>query len=441
MAIQLTGLGGFDSSGVIDQLVQIARQPIAALDTKVRTLDSAKATLTAFSSKLSALKTAALSLSTPAGFQSMSATSSDGAVVASVTGVVTSGSYSLEVSQLARAQKSRTADYASSSTALGQSGDLKFTIGSTEKTVNIVATDTLASIATKIAGSGARVTASVLSTGSGYRLMVQGLDSGAENAFSITETGPTLGLSTFETALDANLKVDGIPVTRPTNQIADAIPGLTFALTKTTTTPATLSVAGDPSALKTKIDSFVKAYNDVVASGHTAAGYGTVKATNGLLAGDSAIRRSLDRISSLVTSPVTGASTTMRSLAAAGITLAKDGTMSLNATKLEAAMKSDPASVQRLFIVDASLAMTGVMKNIGDAVDGLVTSSNGAVKTRIDALGSQSTRLSGSRAGKEKSVEAYEKQLRKQYSDLDIAMSRYQSMSNAISGIGSGSTG
>jgi flagellar hook-associated protein 2 len=439
MAIRLTGLGGFDSSGVIDQLVDIARQPLRALDTKVRNLDSAKATLTAFSSKLAALKTAALALSTPTGFSSMSATSSDTAIVASVTGAAVTGSYGIEVTQLARVQKSRTAELASASTALGQSGDVTIQIGSTTKTISLVATDTLTDVATKISGSGARVIASVLSTGTGYRLVVQGLDTGAANAFSITENGPSLGLAQYEDARDASLTIDGLPITRPTNQIADAIPGVTFALTKTTTAKATLSMTGDPAALKTKIEAFVTAYNDVVSSGHSAAGWGSQKATNAVLAGDTSVRRALDRISSLATGAVTGASSTMRSLISAGVSIAKDGRMSLDATKLDAVMKSDPLSVQRLFVLDSSLGMTGVMKTIADTIDGLVTSTTGAVKARIDSLGAQSKRLSDSRTTQEKRVEQYETQLRKQYADLDVAMSRYQTMAGALSGIGSGS--
>ncbi len=442
MAIRLTGLGGFDSSGVIDQLVQIAREPLRALDIKVRNLDSAKQTLSTFSTKLAALKTAAVALSTPTGFQSMSATSSEAAVVASVSGAAVAGSYTIEVGQLARVQKSRTADYASPTTALGQEGELTITIGSTSKNIPIASDDSLSTIASKIAGSGARVTASVISTGSGYRLSVQGLDTGAANAFSITEDGPSLGLALYEDARDAQVTVDGLALSRPTNQIADAIPGVTLAVTKNTApgTPATLTVSGDPAALKTKIDAFVTAYNDVVNAGHTAAGWGSTKATNAVLAGDSAIRRALDRISSLVTGPVTGASTTMRSLGSVGLSVARDGRMSLDAAKLEAALKSDPLSVQRLFILDSSLGMTGVMKTLGDAIDSLVTGTGGAVKSRIDSLGAQSKRLTDSRATKEKRVEQYEAQLRKQYADLDVAMNRYTTMSNAISGIGSGNS-
>jgi flagellar hook-associated protein 2 len=441
MAIRLTGLGGFDSSGVIDQLVDIARQPLRALDTKMRNLDSAKTTLTAFSSKLTALKTAALALSTPTGFSSMTATSSDAAIVASVSGTAVMASYGVEVKELARVQKSRTAEQASASTALGQSGDVTIQIGGVTKTISLVATDTLTDVATKIAASGARVTASVLSTGTGYRLVVQGLDTGAANAFSITENGPSLGLAQYEDARNASVTIDGLLITRPTNQVADAIPGVTLALTKTTTTPATLSVTGDPAGLKTKIEAFVTAYNDVVSSGHAAAGWGSQKATNAVLAGDSAIRRALDRVASLTTGAVTGASTSMRSLISAGISIAKDGRMTLDATKLEAAMKSDPISVQRLFVLDAGLGMTGVMKTIADTIDGLVTSTSGAVKARIDSLGAQQKRLSDSRGTQEKRVEQYETQLRKQYADLDVAMSRYQTMAGALSGIGSGSTG
>lgn len=444
MAIQLTGLGGFDSGNVISQLVSIANRPLYELDSRRALVDSASSTMSSFSSKLAALKSAATALATTSGFSSMAATSSDSAVVATVTGSAARSSYNVSVTQLAQAQKTRSDAQASATTARNESGTLSIQVGSGAAfDVAITATDTLSDIAMKINQSGARVSASIIDAGGSYRLSVQGLDTGAANAITFTEGGAlSLGLSsganTYEVAQDAQLTVDGLAVTRPTNSVADAIQGVTLALKKTTTSAATVEVAADSTALKAKLNAFVSSYNDVVKNGQTIAGYGTTKAMSSVLAADPAVRRSLDRISSLVTGFIPGATGDYRSLATAGISLSRDGVMTLDAAKLDKALERDPEAVRRLFVTDAASGATGVMKSLADAIDGLITGQGGVVKSRIESLSKQSQQLVESRAKKEALVKKYEQQLRSQFAALDQAMSRYQTMSTALVGLGGG---
>jgi len=447
MAVQLTGLGGFDSGNVISQLVGIASKPIYEIEAKKALVDSATSTMSLFSSRLAALKTAATALATSSGFSSMGATSSDGAVVASITGGPASSSYDVSVIQLAQGQKTRSDAQPSATTARSESGSLSIEIGSGAAVdIAIATTDTLTDIAAKINQSGARVSASIIDAGGSYRLSVQGLDTGAANAITFTEGGTlSLGLSsaanTYEAAQDAKVTIDGLVVSRPTNSISDAIQGVTLALKKTTTSPAKIDVAPDSTALKAKLNAFVSAYNDVVRSGQTIAGYGTTKAQNSVLAADRGIRRSLDRISSLVTGFVPGGTGDHRSLATVGLSVSRDGVMSLDAEKLDKALTKDPASVRRLFVTDASSGATGVMKTLADAIDGLITGQGGAVKSRIESLSKQSQQLTQSRTKKQEYLKDYEQQLRRQFATLDQAMSRYQSMASALGGLGNRNDG
>lgn len=443
MAIQLTGLGGFDSGNVISQLVDLASAPLREIDTKKAQVDSAASTMSAFSSKLSTLKNAATALATTSGFSSMGVTSTDTGIVPTVTGSAVAASFSVEVTHLARAQKTRSDAQVSATAPLGQAGDLSIQVGGGSAVViSVLPADSLADIATKIGQSGARVTAGVVNAGGSYRLSIQGLDTGAANGISFVETsGLTLGLSapenTYEAAQDAQLTIDGLAVTRPTNSIADAIPGVTLALTKETTGKATVRIAGDSTALKAKINAFVSAYNDIVNTGHNVAGYGTIKAQNSVLAADRGIRRALDSISSLISGFIPGATGNYKSLATVGVALSRDGLLSFDGAKLDAALEKDPDAVRRLFVTDSALGATGVMKKLATTIDNLITGDSGAVKNRIDGLAAQSKRLTESRVKKQESVKQYEAQLRRQFSNLDLAMSRYQSMANALGGISS----
>ena len=441
MPIQLTGLsGGFDASGVITQLVALANRPVDAIGTKKALVDSAVSTMNTFASRLSSLKATANTLVDSSGYASFAATSSDASVVASATGAAQGGSYDIQVTKLATSQKLRGTTQASSGAALGMSGSLSVVVGSAAAVnINVVATDTLGDIATKLATSGTRLSASVLYDGSSYRLSVQGIDTGAANAFTITQSGLDLGLqdpaNVYQAAGDATLVVDGLTVNRPTNQITEVIPGVTLALTKAGAS-STVRVSSDTTVLKQKIQGFVSAFNDIANAVHTATGYSGTKAQNSVLAGETSMRRALDSFARILGGAVPGSTGAYTTLGSVGVKLSSSGTLTFDSTKLDSAITKDPDGVRRLFITDAALGATGVMKTIATSIDALVTGASSPIKARITALGATSVRLDASMIAKQKHVDRYEQQLRKQYAKLDETMSRYQSMSSAISNIG-----
>ena len=163
--------------------------------------------------------------------------------------------------------------------------------------------------------------------------------------------------------------------------------------------------------------------------------FSTVKATNSVLAGDSSMRRSLDTLARMVGSAVPGATGAFNTFGSVGIKLGSDGTLTLDATKFDAAVTKDPDSVRRLFITDSGSGATGLMKSFTTAIDAMITGTNAPIKSRIAALQRTSTGFDTSAADQQKRVDAYEQQLRKQYAALDEAQSKYSAMSAAIAGI------
>jgi len=402
-------------------------------------IDSATQTVSSLATKMSTLKNASLALSTGVGFASFVASSSDSAVVASATGAAGLGSYAVSVQALARAQKTRSATFNSSNTALGITSSLNIQVGSGDaKSVSVGANDTLSDIASKISGSGARVSASIMNDGTGYRLIVQGLETGASNAFTLTESGTEFGFaapsSTYETASDAALTVDGMAVTSASNQVSGVIAGVKLALTKVTTSPVSVQVATDASSLKTKVSAFVSAYNDVVNSGHAAAGFGSQKASNLVLSADSAIRSSLQRLGSVVAGVAPGTSGKYTTLASVGIKLGADGTLTMDSVKFDEAMAADADAVRRIFVTDTATGADGLMKKVMAGVDGLLQGNGARLQARIDTLASQSKRLEDTRTRMETRLVAYEEQLKKQFLNMDQLISKYKTMSSAIEG-------
>jgi flagellar hook-associated protein 2 len=438
------GMGGIDTSGLVSSLVSIEQQPMNQLTTEQQNVQSARATISSFSNTLSALKSAATALSDPLTFSSMKATSSDSSVVATASATAPAGQWTVSVSAIAQEQRTLSIGFGSSTTALGLSGNLGISLaGGASQSVTIASTDTLSDIAGEIASSGLRVQSSLVYDGTNYHLLVTGLDTGKANTITFDESGlsgtPALGLSdpanTIQNAQDASVLVggpNGINVTSATNQIANAIPGVTFAVTQPTTSPATIKVAGDPTGMEQNVQAFVTAYNAAVSSGHAAAGFGTQTATNTLLQGDQAIDSSLDQLGSLIGEAVPGTSGVYTTLGSVGIALNTDGTLSLDSTKLSAAIAADPVSVQRLFVTDASNGSQGVMAAIGSAIDSMTTGAGAPLQAELNAFSSHNQDLTNDIGNLQQQSTDYQKQLQATFAQMNATLAAYKTMAASL---------
>ncbi|NUO52315.1 MAG: flagellar filament capping protein FliD [Polyangiaceae bacterium] len=430
---------GLDTNAIIDGLMKAERIPLDRITSRQSEVQAAKDGISSMSTKMANLKSAAQALSSLSGFSSYKAGSTDSSIVASVSGASSPASYTVSVQKLAREQRSYATPQASSTSALGMSGSLGITVGSgSPVSISIASTDTLTDIATKIGSSGARLSASVVYDGSQYRLQVRGLDSGAANAITFDEQGFSLGLTGTPTqkAQDAELTIDGIPMTRSTNQVGGAIPGTTLALTKENVT-SEVSITSDGDALKKKVAAFVTAYNDIVNTGHTLAGFGTTKASVKELSGDSSIRSSLDKISRLVSQTVPGTTGKYTTLGSIGLGTDRDGKLKLDEAKLTAALTADPNAVTKLFVNDSNIGATGAMKAFMTAVDQIATNEKSTLKARGDALGKLSQRLDDDYAALDRRMAQIETQYRQRFSALETTVSKYNQQGAAITNMSS----
>ncbi len=437
------GMGGIDTTTLVSSLVSIASQPMNSAQTQQQNVQAATTTITNFSNAMSALKSAAVALADPLSFQAMTATSSDSTVVATTSGSPPAGQYSVSVSSIAKAQRTLSSGTSSATTALGLSGTLGVSVGAGASVpITLSATDTLSDVASKISSAGLRVQASIMYDGSQYHLLVSGLDTGAANAVSFDESGVSsgsgfsLGLSnpasTLQQAQDAHLKVGGVPVTSATNQIADAIPGVTLAVTQPTTSDATITIAGDSTGLQQQVQAFVDAYNTIVQGGHSVAGYGTTKAQIALLQGDHAVRSSLDQLTRLVAAPVAGTSGAYTTLGSVGVKLQDDGTLTFDTAAFQTAMKTDPASVKRLFVTDATNGSTGIMGQFSAVVDSATDPTNGVITAELKGFADQNKRLSTQITDAQQRIADYQTQLQKEFAQMNAALAQYKQMGASL---------
>lgn len=459
-SISFGGLGnGVDFGQVVDQLVKVQHLPIDALTQKKATLQSKLTEYGSLTDKLLALQAAGDSLRLATAFDRSSTTVSDPtALTASAASTTTPGSYLIRVTQLAQSHqitnKGATA-VASSTTDIvsGASATFTFRIGTgTDQTVTLSDTATLQDLQTGINDLGAGVTASIINAGSdttpAYRLILTATASGESNAITIVADGTTLdfangsgtgGVDTLQAAQDA-IAIVGDPTLNPVtlqrsgNVITDAIPGVTLSLTNTTgTNTVSVNVTRDNGAVKANIQNFVKAYNDIVTFVNKDTAYDVTTKKGATLYNETSVKGFVSQLRSALSAPI-GGLTTYGSVGEIGFQTNRDGTITVDNTKLDGALNSNYNAVKSLFINQTTVA--GVAQRVNQAIDAMNGAVSGSLTGRKNALTGQINSLADQISRKETDLSAYEERLKIQYAKLDSLLSQLQGQTTYLNSLG-----
>jgi flagellar hook-associated protein 2 len=376
MAISSLGVGsGVLTSDLVDQLVAAERKPT---DTRLtQETQKTEALLSAYGKLRSAVTELRLpmrQLSAPDNLKAFSASSSNEDIAVSVDSTKANrGTYNVNVTSLAQAQAlASNAVFADrDATSVGQ-GTLTLSVG--DKTTNITvdgSNDTLQGLANAINESDAGVSAGVIDTGNGFQLVLSADETGTANAVSISVAGDNggtdtdnLGLSRFafnsgmdagagltETiaATDAVMEINGVAVTRSTNNFENVIDGLTFDIQATG--ESTVKVEQDFGAVADRVQSFVNKFNALQSTIDSLAGFNAEAGVGSLLTGDSTVRGIQNQLRSILTRVVPGLeNANVRSLADVGITTNfETGGLEFDRAKFEEQLKAYPDDVTALF--------------------------------------------------------------------------------------------
>ena len=280
------------------------------------------------------------------------------------------------------------ASVASASTALS-AGSMTINDGTQSQTVNVTSGQTLSDVASSINNSGLGVTATVVTDTSGAHLS---LASTAGTNISVTGD-PAFSLARASQGSDASLKVDGIPVTSASNTVTGVVSGLTFNLLATTpASQTTLAVTADSSQISSSISQFVTDYNAALSQVNSQFSYDSTSSSQGVLSGDATLRSLQSALMSITsyTAASSGTSSSKSSLASLGITVADDGSLSLDSTTLNQAITSDPASVQNFF---QGTALNGFAHAFSTSLKTYTNASSGALTVSINNLNQTYTGL------------------------------------------------
>lgn len=440
--VTFSGFNDVDFNLVVNSLMAQTSLPLNNLQTQQKALQSQSSGFDKLTGLVSSLRSAADALGKASNLAMLAGRSSDTtAVTVSAASHAAAGSYEIIVNELARAQVTVSSSTApdANTTIVASAGTI--TIGGVD--VVIAGDVTLQQLAAAInATAGITVSAGVIRTGdSTYRLALTGLDSGAVNAFTVTNglsggTGVTFtdtdqnGISgdtpadNAVSASDASLLVNNIPVTGSANVFSDLMPGVTIsALKKDPAAAVTVDIATDTTAIKEQINAFMTAYNDLVKfSNEQRTSASTGDATS---IGRNPILRSLqmDLRNGILGSHGAGALTR---LAEAGVEFTRTGELKLNETLFDAAVAVDPDNIRELFggATGAFIAIEATLDSY-EAANGFIRTGKDRLQKQIDAMDAQIAAMQNRLAIERET-------LRKQFAEADLAMSRLKSQAGSL---------
>lgn len=429
---------GIDTASLITGLVAAATKPLTVIKAQQADVQAKQDAYDTLSSRLDSLSTALADLDTVQEFRSVTGRSADDtALGVTVAGDAVVGTFRVQIDQLASASMTVSEGMASRSaeSSLAQ-GTWHFTVGGTTTDVTIGAADAnlddlVAAINDQVAG----VTAFVMDTGDAtnpYRLVVTGDDTGLDNAVTIdttdldgaTGTVPTMTETTA--ACDALLQVNGILISASTNEIDTAVQGVTFTAQEVTTSPVTVTVGRDTDAMVTKMAAVITAYNAVTSYVREQKVYNPDEGLKGAFVGESQANTVTEQLQSLMASQFSGLGA-LDTLASLGITTARNGDLELDEDKLHTVLNSNFEDVVSLF-TDSS---TGVAASITALVE-TFTGDEGTVTLRSESLGQQVDTMDDRIADFQDQLDTYEARLQKQFTNMEIAMARFQTSQAAL---------
>jgi flagellar hook-associated protein 2 len=422
--ITSTGIGsGLDIGAIVSSLTTaFGAAQTDQLTNQQNTLDSEVSGYGTFTSALDALKLALPPLEDPSQLAGFAATVADKNIASATTRTdAVAGTYSLQVNNLATVATATSAPL-SGSAAVG-TGTLTIQVGGSSTAITIDSTNnTLAGIAAAInSAPNAGVSASLITTTGGSRLVLTGTNTGAANQITVTPSGGDGGLAslalTTVPAQDANYTINNFPASSGSNVVANAISGVTLNLLQASAPgiSTTLTVSPDTTSTQAAIDKFVTAVNGVLSSIQTLTSYDPSTQQAGPLNGNATLEAFQNQLQNIL-GKFTNTGGGVKSLTDIGITAGTDGTYTSNDTTLGNALSASLASVGNLLG-----GTNGIATQISNLVDGY-TKPGGLLDTINQGLQTSLTNVSKQQTALAAQMAAYSARLTAEYNAMDTAV-------------------
>ncbi|MFT6917112.1 MAG: flagellar hook-associated protein 2 [Motiliproteus sp.] len=378
---------GIDTLALVDSLIAAERAPRETqLDAKTQTYETQISGYGALRSAMSGIQDSVKLLADSDTFNGRNVAFPDSALIMPnvVEPEALAGEYSVEVLGLASAQSLSAGGFSAPDGVVG-SGTLAFSFGdwaadelsfstNDAKSVQNLTIDasnnTLAGIRDTINEADFGVQASIIEDSGSYSLQLTSA-SGASNELQITVTEgspaglaglgyagfpPSGGMILNQEGKDASLKVNGLTVTRESNQIDDVIAGLDFTLTQASVAneTVTITITEDKSVGEQTIRDFVDIYNEFLTATQTLTARTELEEdaedrTPGSLSADPSAKAMVNQVRALISQNVTGLSGNYTALATVGIQTQIDGSLEINEDLFRQSVDSNYSALTAVF--------------------------------------------------------------------------------------------
>lgn len=239
-----------------------------------------------------------------------------------------------------------------------------------------------------------------------------------------------VGTSETDSQLNSKFTLDGLTLYRSSNQVADALDGLTLDLKKAGEPKAAFSVAPDAESIKEDVTGFIDKYNGVLGFIQRKGNVDGETGARGDFAGERAftnLRFNMrnDAVRTVPGQPA-GSPSSLQNL---GIEIQRDGTLKLeDEDALVAAIEKDSAAVQSLFASD-----DGVATRLEERLNRFVR-AGGVIDNREKSVDRSVRRLDNRIERWDERLTSREEILRKQFSELRSAISVFQGQQQFLGG-------
>ena len=452
--VSFSGIGsGIDFNSVRDAIINQRSRPIALMQSKVNVYNNRADALKQLNNLLATLTTATQDLTSREIGTGRSAVAADAAIAtATATGAASLGNVNLNVTRLATNLTQASRSYTSTAAPILAGGAASATFelrqggGGSGVEITIDSTnDSLAGLRDAINAANSGVTASIVDLngdGTNQQLVLNSTGTGASGRVELVETSSTgtdadLNLRSLNppdgdfSKLDAALTVNGLNITRSTNNVSDAIDGLTINLKKVGSTSVEVARSSE---IEEKLNAFITAYNtvqDFVARQYKK---DSLNRPTGILAGDSALRNAQQQLSALTGISSADNGGALKSLTQIGITTDKEGHLNLDKTVLNERIQANAEDVRALIFGKTS-AETGIFQSAYAISNNLSDNINGSVQTAINGYQSSVKTLNNTIASRTEILNRLRDTLTRQFTAADAAIGQLNGQNTSLTNI------
>lgn len=389
--INTLGAGsGIDTQKLAKDLMEATREPRkAVIEQKIAKTEARISGLAVIRFSLDELKTAFSGLNDLSDFASIKSNNTQTtALSVEASPIAATGNYQVEVSQVAKAQRTASNGFVTKDAQLNGSPPAPFTLSLSvgvaavvNSTINVT-TPTPEGIVSAINNAKLGVSAQLIQTGGNtpWKVVVTGQE-GLEKVFTLSSTSAVdLGFGVLanrlQPAQNAILSVNGLEnIQRPTNSVSDVIEGVTFNLATVTSGAARIDLTRDTSGITGKIEKLVAAYTDFEENLKILGDRDSeVEEFGGSMASDSLLQSIRSQVRDMLTAQSSTPGSNVKAPRDVGLTFDRSGVLQFDKEKLATQLQSNFDQVAQIFSANTnnkSVFSTAPGGVAGDAVSKL----------------------------------------------------------------------